>query len=405
MVPYYLAIGSVVVEAGSDAGPYHVYGMQLPAPSEDGRGGFNPAVRTIRVRVTGANPGAVSDSAAALRQQCVRDKLVTLQSATGRAIMTSRIREAAVVESDFDPLDRSTATGPKMYLTLTLTTDAHWLAPWGNWVTIAIPAPAPGHFDIPAAGGETDALVSLRLIPGIDTNGIYVGGQPNPAAGYDYLDDSYTGSMEVGPTWTRYVTGAVNINALANKGRHLPLVYCESPSVVVSTMSVRSGVATLGYNIDGLAGLSEGLPRVSDTQGMAVELREVTVPSSALPSINGDSFVFAHYIDFMDDNLPWVALRNVQRIPLDYAAVAYRAVSAAGVGIVYDGDTDCVHTADTDGIGGSVLSATDIIRPLRAAPDAVTRIVYGITAPTYSVAASLYTLAYRTRRRYLSATG
>lgn len=398
--PYYLAIGSVVVEAGSGAGPYHVFEMQLPAPRDDGRGDFEPAVRIIRVRVTGANPGAVSDSVAALRRQCVRDNLITLQSATGRAMMTTRIRKAHVAEAEFDPLDRSVPDGPKMYLTLTLTTDPHWLGAWGAWTPTLVTDPV-GHFDIPAAGGEDDALVDMRIYYAYATNGIFIGGRPDPAAGFQY-GDIYLTSMETSNTWKRF-PGAPAINALANRGRYIPILVASIAGDVASSTGIRSAISTLGYAITAATPDVTGSNRTRDTQGALVELPRVTLPSAAIPeSINGDSFATKHHIEVVDDNMYYLHLKALYRIPVDYAAVAYRGPLAAGKGIVYHGDTDTVHIADADGIGGSIMADADIIRPLRAAPGAVTRMVFGHTAQS---SASNTHVSYRVRPRYLSATG
>jgi len=59
--------------------------------------------------------------------------------------------------------------------------------------------------------------------------------------------------------------------------------------------------------------------------------------------------------------------------------------------------------ANVDGsVSLASTAAADIIRPLRAAPGAVTRMVFGHTAESSS--GNTY-ISYRVRPRYLSATG
>jgi len=402
--PFYLTFGSLAIEAGSGAGPYHVISMRLPAPDPDGFGDWRPAQREFRIRVDGANPVTVASNVAALRQSLVRGAPVTLQVAPTTVALTTRIRESSAVESEFDPLERSVSTGPKMYVTVTLTTDPHWLAPLPAWTVISSPIAAPYHFDVPAAGGEDDALLSVRFIPSIATSGIYLGGWPNPAAGYDYHDSVYSGSLSVGATWTRATTGASAINALANRGQHLPLLYSSGSGIPAST-AIRSALQTTGYAFP-TAYTDTGPARLSDTLGRAVELARVTIPGTAIPEgINGSSFTVTHFIEFNDSTLPTISPTAVARIPLDYAALAYRATTQANIGIVYDGDTDTVHIGDADGIGYAVMADADIIRPLRASAAATTRIVYGVTASDWATSPTIGWLAYRVRRRFLSATG
>ena len=402
LIPYHVSIGSLTLEAGSGAGPYHITGMRFPAPAPDGRGGWEPAVRSIDVRITGTTDALLASNTAALHRACVRDNYINFRRDSTSPLLSSRIREAVVNEGAVDLLN---TLERKRYVTITLTTDSHWLAPWGSWTTITAPAPAPGHFDIPAAGGDDDALVDLRIIPGIAANGIIVGGWPNPAAGYAY-SDTYSSSFEFGyPNWTR-LPGAPAINSIANRGRHITVLYSSG---IATGVRVRSAISTAGYSITTAIPDVIGQERTRDTQLKAIELPIVTIPGSAIPeSINGTSFTTNHHIEGIDQYGASISFGTVQRIPVDYAAFAYRGAThlPQDVGVVYSGDTDTLHIADVDGIGGSIMAGADIMRPLRAAPGVVTRMVYGFTAEAYTTAYAYTTkLMYRVRPRYLTAAG
>lgn len=399
----YLAAGSTVILTGNPASPgaFRQRDLRFPAPQPNAFGGWLNAVRVAELDVVGTGP-EIDAAITSLHRACVRGALLSFKARSTSELRQSRIISAHIAVPDYDP--SFIATAGAVQVTLTITTEPHWMPVWDPWTTVASPTAAPYHFDVPAAGGEDDALMCLRLIPGIATNGIYVGGQPSPAAGYDYLDNTYSGTLAIDSSWKRFTSGAAAVNALANRGRHLPLAYTVT-NVVTTTMGIRSALVTAGHAIASTTPVT-GLDRIADTQGRAVEILPITLPGTSIPeNINGDSFATTHYLEFTDDNINNVNLTAVQRIPLDYAALAYRAVSTAGVGIVYDGDTGCVHVADADGIGGTALTAADVIRPLRAAPNAVTRFVYGVASTTYPVNASITALAYRVRRRYLSAMG
>lgn len=401
VVPAYLAAGTTVILTGDPAAPgvFRQRDLNMPAPQPDANGGWLGATRVIGLDAVGT-AAEIDAAIASLHRACVRGEWVTHRATPTSEIRQTRIRRAHIASPEINPaLLAMTGTVP---VTVTLTTDPHWLAPWGAWTAISTPADAPYHFDIPAAGGEDDALVGLRLIPAVATTGIYVGGWPNPAAGYDYLDDGYTGSLVLDATWQTFSAGNSPVNALANRGQHLTLAYAASTNPITDAMYIRNNVWTIGYNYATPLAVY-GLQRISPTLGLAVEAGRVNVPSSAIPEgINGASFTSTHLLQFTGTGT--VDLRKVQRIPLDYAALAFRTALAANKGIVYDGDTDTIHIGDADGISYAVMSGADVIRPLRAAPSGGTRIVYGLTATTYT-AASIGTIEYRTRARYLSATG
>jgi hypothetical protein len=99
-----------------------------------------------------------------------------------------------------------------------------------------------------------------------------------------------------------------------------------------------------------------------------------------------------------------VAIDYVQRIPADYAAIAYRPAASGSLGLFYDADTDTPYIADADGIGPAQYDRTDVIKPLRVKPGVVNRVVLGILQEDAAVA-GFTTLAYKVRKRYLTATG
>lgn len=396
---YYLAVGSTVLLGDSNI-VYHLEEVAFPAPQPDGSGGYEPATRSIRVRVQGTTSAAVSASVTALRHQCSRGNLLTFQLDSASTVRTTRIREAYVVEEYHDPITWGLTDRPYTTLHITLTTDPYWLAPWGDWTVVSVPAAAPNHFDITNPGGDTDALVSVRLIPSVATTGIYLGGCPAPAAGYDYLD-GHDATLTLDATWKRFVSPFMSVSSRANAGRHLPLIHA-SGSGIPSTTRVRSVAKTAGYNMTAdkeVAGLAA--PSVA---GNSIELLPVVLPPAAVPSagIVAD-ITAAQYIEMTDDNAPTITLKSTCRIPLDYAAVLSRAALPANQGLVYDGDTDLPFIADADGVGYALAGVGDVIRPLRAIPNGTTRFVYGLTG-TFATG-TVGTLAYRTRPRYLTAMG
>lgn len=397
----YLAAGGTVVLTGDPAAPgvFRHRRLRFPAPQPDGRGGWKNATRIVELSAVGT--GAEIDAAiASLHRTWVRDAWLVFRATPTSVLKQARIIDVLIKVEEYDPL--LIATAGTVEVSITLTTDPHWLGVWGSWTPTLVAPEAAGHFDIPAAGGDDDALVDLRIYRNYATNGVFVGGQPAPTAGFQYAD-SYSGSsMETDNTWKRY-PGAPAINALANRGRYIPLILSSYLGSVASSTGIRSAVSTLGYNITATIPDVTGTNRTRDTQGQLVELPRITLPSAGIPeSINGDSFTTKHHIEVINDNMYYFYMLAVYRIPVDYAAIAYRGALGEGEGIVYHGDTDTIHIADADGIGGSIMAAADIMRPLRAAPGAVTRMVFGHTAESSS--GNTY-IAYRVRPRYLTAAG
>jgi len=398
--PFYLTFGSLTIEAGSAAGPYHVLGMRLPAPDPDGAGGWRPAVREFRIRVTGANPVAVDANVAALRQSLTRGALVSLQVAATTVVLTTRIREAAVSESEFDPLERSVSGEPKMYVTVTLTTDPHWLAPWSAWTNVTVPAPAPYHFDITDPGGEDDALVSLRMATIPAGSSAYIGAMPNPAASYRYTD-TFSTTLTLTSSYQR-ITPAAALSSRYNAGRHAVIVYADPATTMPAGTSIRSYLRTSSYNMTSVRGLT-GASVATSTHPNQELIAPVTLPAHGIPSTNIVADLnTTHYLELMRASGGSIKIAKLQRVPLHYAALAVESPSVVAEGFLYDGDDDCVYYADADGVG-PFADVFTVIKPLRAVPSGVTRYVYGFV--TASVDPTLGTLQYRTRARYLSATG
>lgn len=101
----------------------------------------------------------------------------------------------------------------------------------------------------------------------------------------------------------------------------------------------------------------------------------------------------------------YITLGSTFRIPVDYACVIYRD-SLQVMGLYYDADTDTPYDADADGIGAALYDKCEVRAPLRAKPGETNRVVVligqGIEDGTnYGVSA----LTYKTRPRYLTATG
>lgn len=178
--PFYLALGDVILEAGESAGPYHVQGMRFPEPAEDGYGGHEPATREVDVKVTGADASTLSANIAALRREGVRDKLLRFKPTLAGQLLECRVRKASVVEEEYDPLRRSVAPHVA-FLKLSIETDPYWLAPWSPERTAYLSS-VPGYFIAQDPGGETDALVRMRMLPSATGSVHALGVYPNDDA-------------------------------------------------------------------------------------------------------------------------------------------------------------------------------------------------------------------------------
>lgn len=395
----YLEAGGTIIASGSPSAPtaYKPVNMNLPQPQSNGAGGWDRAERTFHFDVTGT-PSQISAATIALRRALSRGNILSFRRHAAATLNQSRISHATVHEPEYDPTKEATARTSRVVVVIA--TDPYWLAPWGDWTVVSVPAAAPNHFDITNPGGDTDALVSVRLIPSVATTGIYLGGYPAPAAGYDYLD-GHDATLTLDATWKRFVSPFMSVSSRANAGRHLPLIH-TSGSGIPSTTRVRSVAKTAGYNMTAdkeVVGLAA--PSVA---GNSIELLPVMLPPAAVPSASiVADITAAHNIEMTDDNAPTVTLKSTCRIPLDYAAVLSRVTLPANQGLVYDGDVDLPFIADIDGVGYTLAGVGDVIRPLRAIPNGITRFVYGLTG-TFAIG-TVGTLAYRTRPRYLTAMG
>lgn len=92
------------------------------------------------------------------------------------------------------------------------------------------------------------------------------------------------------------------------------------------------------------------------------------------------------------------------RVPVDYAAIVYRETSPVQLGLYYDADTDTPYDADSDGIGPAMYDKCEIRAPLRAKPGVTNRVVV-LAANSSGATEGASTLTYKTRPRFLTATG
>lgn len=395
--PYYFAIGSLVIEDGTDSGPYHPVGIWLPAPAPDGVGGHLPAVRRFRVKVTGTSTATLTANTAALQQACVRDETLYFRASGSGDILSCRIREASVVEDEVDLLG---ALSFERYVTLTITTDPYWLAPWGSWVGTDVFDF--GSISIAPPGGEVPALLSLRLVAAAAKTGIYVGLMPNPATGYDHTDGAVTSTTLSAVEKT--LTAASTVDARANAGRHL--VLASGTFTNAGDASIRSRITTSGYNISSSVSVDQATPTefTATTTKTTLDTGIVTLPSSAIPAGNeGDNYSVAHSL-LMKNAGGGTWTGAVTRVPLDFGAVIARRAFSAGTGIYYDGDTDTVFLAGYGGgFGQPILSDATVYAPLRLDPGAATAMVFRATGTGAESLADAF--RYRIRRRFLTATG
>ena len=397
--PYYLAVGSLVIEDGSDAGPYHPTGIWFPAPEPDGMGGYLPAVRRFDVRVTGTSAASLATNTAALHQACVRDETLYFRASGSGNTRSCRIREASVVEDEVDLL---AALQFERTVTVTLTTDPYWLDQWGSWVTVSGLVPGTA-FSIPAAGGDVPALLDMRVVCNATAGatGIFIGTKPAPGTGYAPTNTlSETWSLLEEP---RPVTVTQTADARDNSGNYLSLIRLSFSTT--GDASIWNRVRTYGYNVSSTVDADQKYPSAfaATIAQQTVETGEITLPSCALPAgATGDGYSILHAIFIAKASGGTATFYRVTRVPLDHGAVLARYPFVQGYGILYDADTGMVFLADADGAGATVDGAV-VKQPLRAAPDAPTSVVVALTG---SPAQDTFGLVqYRLRRRSLTATG
>ena len=296
--PFYLAIGDCIVEPGDGSAAYHVTSMSFPEPAPDGAGGHRPAVRVVTLRVEATTAAALSTAVAVLRREAVRDNTLSFKPTLAGDTLTCRIREASVVEADFNPLRRSVAPFVAR-LTLTVETDPYWLGPW----TSAAYTPSlvvPGYFDTDPIEGEVDALVRLRLVGGNNAKLIAIGVKPDPTAGYDFIDD-YSGvndnnafgyqkqaSSALTPTLADVgTTPAIDTNA--NRGRHLVIARLDSNATSAATVTYRAVQRVSGNNLAVSTDVAERAVVAPSTDLVGVELGDVMIPSGRVPDTATDT--------------------------------------------------------------------------------------------------------------------
>lgn len=302
--PFYLAVGSCVLEDGSGQGPYHVQGMSFPEPAPDGQGGFPPAVRTISpLKITGSTPAELTANIATLRREAVRDRMLRFRPCGSGDVSECRIREATMVEADYDPLRRSLTADPHAYLTLTIETEPHWLGPWSDDTVVELDT-VPGHFDVDDIGGEDDALVRMRAVFDDSGTAAAIGVRPDPMDGYEYLDDygasgdtadaNALGGYKVGEVVDATLAGnaigiAPSIDTNANRGQHLVVARLDSTAVSAATVTAQASVVTTGNLIGESVTVAAHAVTCASTSLVGIELGNVQIPAGAVPDLTVES--------------------------------------------------------------------------------------------------------------------
>ena len=305
--PYYLAVGSLVIEDGTDAGPYHPIGIWFPAPAPDGVGGHVPAVRRFRVKVTGTSTATLTANTAALQRACVRGETLYFRASGSGDILSCRIRDASVIEDEVDLLG---ALSFERYVTVTLTTDPYWLAPWGDEVDASGDITyVPGHIDIPDPGGEVDALLSMRVVPAVEGTGLFVGVMPDPSDDYEYLDDygaSGAGSADANAYGGYKVISTVDtslserwwvaptISHIANEGRHIAIARVDTSAVTAGNVKVAARVTTAGADISASTTVDYQEVPLAVRSLAGVELGVVQIPAGRVMALGESSYSVAH---------------------------------------------------------------------------------------------------------------
>ena len=296
--PYYLAAGDCVLEDGTGSGPYFVQGMSFPKPDPDGYGGWNRAVRSIRVKVSGTSASDLAANQALLVRELVDGKLLRFKPNLDADLGESRIytKGTTAVEESSDPLRRNSAE-PHTYLDLTITTEPHWRLPWSDDITPTVSA-VPGHFDTDATiPGEDDALVRLRAIFGNNGYGAAVGVKPDPRSGYDYIDD-YVGSpgydanafgtSKIGITATNtptVVSAAPAIDTNDNRGLALTIARLDTDATTAANCSAYIATKTTGASYGGSTEVAQRARAFTRTDLVARELGYVQIPSGQVPDL------------------------------------------------------------------------------------------------------------------------
>jgi hypothetical protein len=301
---YHLQAGSLVLEDGTGSTNCTVTYMSFPEPAPDGFGGHHPAVRRFDVTVTGDSASDLSSNIAALRRECVRGKTLYFRPSTSGDLLSCRIREASVTEREVDMLDRVSFEAE---LTVTLTTDPYWLAPWGDEVDASGNASinnVPGHIDIPDPGGEVDALLSMRVVPAVEGTGLFVGVKPDPSSDYNYRDDyaalgegtddanAYGGrkldSTGLDSTLSEHWTAPTR-DSIANEGRHILIGRFDTDATAASSVTVAARTTTSGSAIAVSTSVDEQEVTLAATDLTGIELGTVQIPAGALPDIDTGS--------------------------------------------------------------------------------------------------------------------
>lgn len=306
--PFYLAVGTCIVEDGTGTTPYSVKRLEFPAPEPDGRGGWSPAVRTITLGIGGATTAAVAANAALLRRQVVRDSVLYFRPPGATETGESRIREGRLAEDEVDPLRRVQSIDSRALFTLEITTDPHWKLPWSTETAVSTVTTVPGHFDVTNVGGDDDALLWVRAVPTREGRGMAIGIKPEPGDGYSYLDD-YSGTTDSNALTTAKATlsatgtytaigTAPSFDTNDNRGRHLMLARVDSTGTAASASTYKSRVTTTGNAISTTVTADGDHAHAATSNDLyGYELGDIQIPAGQIPSGDFGSGYAAEAVD------------------------------------------------------------------------------------------------------------
>jgi hypothetical protein len=373
--PFYLAVGDCVIEPGDGSSDYHVTSMSFPEPDPDGCGGHRPAKRELTLRVEGSTAAELSSNIAALRRQCVRDERLHFRPGLVGDILECRIREASVVEDNYDPLRRSGTANFNTYLTLSILTDPYWLGAWTDDVTPTV-SEVPGHFDVTPTG-EVDALVRLRAVFADQGTVAAIGVKPEPGASYDYVDDYGTssdtsdanavGGYKVGEVVDSSLAGneigtAPNIDTNDNRGRHLVLARMDSTATTASSNTARVQTITTGNAIADSVTVSESTVTFSSNALIGYEMGTIQIPAGQVPDLDTGSGYAAETLAYSQttEDADTVGLTAYQTVGLAAGEKLTKAVFKTGTLTSAGGAYVEVYATDSGLATGGVLCSSAI---------------------------------------------
>jgi hypothetical protein len=205
--PFYLAVGSLVLESGSGDGTYRVVRetLSFPEPPQRENDESNEphvdATRLFTVKCQGATAALAEDAFNALRRAIVKDAILGFRHGESGDVFETAIKRGSVTESVYRPLDRDGVTRGTCVIVadVVLVTEPYWHTPWGDLTTVTVKDPGdtfPFTFDIPAPKGTAQAELSIRIAPDQASAAIAASVWPDPSEDFAPIDD-YSGSSDV----------------------------------------------------------------------------------------------------------------------------------------------------------------------------------------------------------------